>query len=424
MAAGGAIGGFLTYLLMNPSLSASELRGRQSYGSVSEAISDIVIGVALLGLALGVCVGVCLILAEEAPSRSLGRILRKALLGATVGAVFGTVGSLIAQFLFLLLLAGRHPSEEGGVSPTLIVARTAGWAVIGVAAGICPGVASRSGLRIRQGVIGGLLGGGLGGFLFDSLGTITQGGSVSRFVGFVLIGAAVGALVSLIEEFGKEYWLTAMTGAREGRAFILAKSQTWLGRDELADIPLFGDPAIQKRHALLTLANNAVTVTASAGAFLTVNNQPVGGSPLSEGDILGIGRHLFRFHSRRAVGPKPQLPPRDGGIGNATPAYIPPEPALSAALPSLRVLAGPHTGETFPLISGAIIGRDPRCDIALTRDMRASRQHARLLFEGTHWRIEDGGSANGLWVNGQRVVNQELASGDQIGVGDSLLQVI
>jgi pSer/pThr/pTyr-binding forkhead associated (FHA) protein len=86
-------------------------------------------------------------------------------------------------------------------------------------------------------------------------------------------------------------------------------------------------------------------------------------------------------------------------------------------------VAGPHTGAVYPLTPGAIIGRDPRCDIALTLDTQASRQHARLAPAPTGWRVEDGGSTNGLWVNGQRVSGHTLQPGDQVGIGQTLFRV-
>ena len=53
----------------------------------------------------------------------------------------------------------------------------------------------------------------------------------------------------------------------------------------------------------------------------------------------------------------------------------------------------------------------------VVRDSRASRHHARIVFdEGKYW-IEDLKSTHGTWVNGERVERRVLRSGDRITLG-------
>jgi pSer/pThr/pTyr-binding forkhead associated (FHA) protein len=88
----------------------------------------------------------------------------------------------------------------------------------------------------------------------------------------------------------------------------------------------------------------------------------------------------------------------------------------------LVATSGPHAGAVFPLITGAVVGRDPGCTLALPADTKASRRHAALSFQNGTWRIVDQNSTNGTWVNGQRVVDLALAHGDTIVVGESTLR--
>ena len=63
-----------------------------------------------------------------------------------------------------------------------------------------------------------------------------------------------------------------------------------------------------------------------------------------------------------------------------------------------------------------IIGRSPECDIILP-DRQVSRRHARIFRQGDHYFVEDLGSKNGTWVNGQPVREPvRLEDGDEIQI--------
>src|SRR5207248_5789885 len=61
------------------------------------------------------------------------------------------------------------------------------------------------------------------------------------------------------------------------------------------------------------------------------------------------------------------------------------------------------------------IGRDADNDIPLPNP-QVSRHHARLRRSGATHVIEDLGSTNGTFVNGQRITNKQLTLGDQIQI--------
>ena len=72
-----------------------------------------------------------------------------------------------------------------------------------------------------------------------------------------------------------------------------------------------------------------------------------------------------------------------------------------------------------PLLRDEItIGRQEGNTIRLT-ERNVSRSHARLLKRNGSYVVEDLGSYNGVTVNGERIDDKaELASGDQLGIGD------
>jgi len=64
----------------------------------------------------------------------------------------------------------------------------------------------------------------------------------------------------------------------------------------------------------------------------------------------------------------------------------------------------------------AVLGRDPKADIVLA-DARISRRHARFTWGGSGFLLEDLGSKNGTFVNGQAAQSTELKHRDWISFG-------
>ena len=63
-----------------------------------------------------------------------------------------------------------------------------------------------------------------------------------------------------------------------------------------------------------------------------------------------------------------------------------------------------------------VIGRARSCDLRLP-NVSVSREHARVLWDEGNYAIKDLGSHNGIYVNGERVEQHPLASGDEIRLG-------
>jgi pSer/pThr/pTyr-binding forkhead associated (FHA) protein len=65
----------------------------------------------------------------------------------------------------------------------------------------------------------------------------------------------------------------------------------------------------------------------------------------------------------------------------------------------------------------SIIGRTSDCDVVL-RASDVSKQHCRIIIEADSVTIEDLGSANGTFVNGQRIRKAQLEDRDRIRFAD------
>nr|WP_202502410.1 FHA domain-containing protein [Streptomyces sp. SID5785] len=64
------------------------------------------------------------------------------------------------------------------------------------------------------------------------------------------------------------------------------------------------------------------------------------------------------------------------------------------------------------------LGRDPGGDIALD-DARVSWRHATISWGGRSWVIEDHGSTNGTFVQGQRIHQMEIGPGSSVHLGNA-----
>jgi len=68
--------------------------------------------------------------------------------------------------------------------------------------------------------------------------------------------------------------------------------------------------------------------------------------------------------------------------------------------------------------TGWAVGREPTNTLVLN-DIKVSRRHAVVRWEGDHFVVRDMGSRNGTFVNGEKIQVAELADGDIVRIGDS-----
>ena len=92
---------------------------------------------------------------------------------------------------------------------------------------------------------------------------------------------------------------------------------------------------------------------------------------------------------------------------------------------ALKFISGTYQGGEFPLKheKQIVIGRSTELDMVLAEDM-VSRKHAKISTQGGKVVIEDLGSTNGTFVNGEKIKHARLKEGDRILIGTSILRLV
>ncbi len=92
---------------------------------------------------------------------------------------------------------------------------------------------------------------------------------------------------------------------------------------------------------------------------------------------------------------------------------------------ALKFISGKYQGGEFPLKpeKQVVIGRSSDLDMVLVEDM-VSRKHAKITVASGKVIIEDLGSTNGTFVNGEKIKQARLKEGDRILIGTSILKLV
>lgn len=92
---------------------------------------------------------------------------------------------------------------------------------------------------------------------------------------------------------------------------------------------------------------------------------------------------------------------------------------------ALRFISGKYQGGEFPLRMNReiIIGRSSDLDMVLVEDM-VSRRHAKITSTASEVYIQDLGSTNGTFVNGEKISRSRITEGDRILVGTSIIKLV
>jgi len=104
-------------------------------------------------------------------------------------------------------------------------------------------------------------------------------------------------------------------------------------------------------------------------------------------------------------------------VGVFDPAHEPDVTPLDDGMMAVVVVRGPNAGARYVLDEGVTtVGRHQASRIFLD-DVTVSRRHAQFARTGASVTLDDSGSLNGTYVNGERVGSLELTPGDELQIG-------
>lgn len=248
-------------------------------------ISEIVVG-ALVGLIIGLSIGVT----EGLLTRNIVQAVKSGLFCALLGMVAGGIGLPLSEFLFQAVGAG-------------ILGRALGWAIFGMLIGLAEGIVGRS--QAWKGMLGGLIGGALGGILLESAGNWLSDPVTGKAAGLLLLGASVGAFISLIAVLLSRAWLEVTSGKLKGTEFILDKFMkaggpaVAIGSSPLKSEIVLPDPDIAPQHAMLTGDGMTFSLKDMSLAGTYVNGRKIERSQLANGQKIRMGNTELVYHEKR-----------------------------------------------------------------------------------------------------------------------------
>jgi len=188
-------------------------------------------------------------------------------------------------------------------------------------------------------------------------------------------------------------------GPKAGERFAVKSDRVSIGRLAECDLEL-DQPNVSRKHALIKRTGDRVfLVDNRSGNGTYVNGKRITRVDLHAGDEVRIGSNTIRVEMRTTKDRPDEQPTRQDPVS--------------------RFLIKDQTGGVSHLEfagESLTIGRGEKCKLVLD-DAEVSRLQARIRYGQGRFELKDAGSANGTYLNGERVSEAELKSGDRIEMG-------
>ena len=253
-------------------------------------ITNLYLSEAIVGALVGFTIGLFIGITEGLLTQNIVQAVKSGLFSAALGLVAGGIGLPLSEFLFQAVGAG-------------LPGRALGWAIFGLLLGLAEGVVGKS--QVWKGMLGGLIGGALGGLLLEAAHNWLKDPVTGKAAGLVLLGASVGAFISLIVTLLSRAWLEVTSGKLKGTEFMLDKfiraggPAVAIGSSPLKSEIVLPDPDIAPQHAMLTGDGARFTLKDMSLSGTTINGKNIERTQLSNGQKIRMGNTEMVYHEKR-----------------------------------------------------------------------------------------------------------------------------
>ena len=237
--------------------------------------------------------------------------------------------------------------------------------------------------------------------------------------------------------------IAIVSGVDAGRELPVGQALL-VGRDPAADL-VISETEVSSRHASLIPSEEGIAIKdleSTNGTF--VNGDRVSGTrQLVVGDLIQVGGTVLEVRTQEEPARIEAADPGAAGPASGPVDPVEPEPAGGAVelgppafqrtrarqipmVPTLVFVAGQRAGTNVPVGDQVVLGRDgATADVILDRDSDVSRRHATFSPAGEGMTVQDLGSTNGTFVNGERITTAvALTTGDQVQIGETVIEVL
>ena len=250
----------------------------------------------VLGLVAGLFLGGSFGTSEGIMTSSRERLRTGAITGMIVGAIGGLLGIVAGQAALLHIGTFFFNTTGSFKHIGIPLSRAFGWAVFGMFVGIAEGIRSRSGSKVRNGIIGGFIGGLLGGLVVEYVRIVSPQSAYSRLVGLSVLGLLIGVSCGFVERSLAGGSLRLLNGRFRGREFLLTQRKTTVGEAQSTEITLSGYRNVSDEHAEIVREGRDFTIVqGDSKRPLYVNDEKVERTILHDGDVIRVGDAQFQF---------------------------------------------------------------------------------------------------------------------------------
>lgn len=232
------------------------------------------------------------------------------------------------------------------------------------------------------------------------------------------------------------------SGAGQTRRIAITKEITRLGRDPEGEVVIDVDAAVvSRRHAEIRFTDGQYAITDLKSFNGTqVNGQRITQTvPLFDGDQIQLGNGGPRLRLTDPAHPAPAQRVVQPGAPTPSQRLIPPAFGQIAAMANRQTIVStsgslqptkPQGGSQPQLLlrlsfdnrPHLSVGRAPDSDVRLD-GLQISNRHARFVRTNGSVAVEDTGSTNGVYVNGERISGRRSVQlSDVIQIGPFVLQ--